>query len=128
MEPVINAILVGHGSAHAAASTGVVVGAVESAVEVDGFLDEGVDLFDAGHVAGDEGGFAAGLTYQGDGLRTADFVDVGDNDFSTFTSEGSGGGAARPSPAPVTRATLSCITPTMRVLPASLFEDVQPVE
>ena len=61
VEPVLDAVLVGHGSAHAAATAGVVVGTVEAAVEFDSLLDQRVDLFDAGDVAGDEGGFAASI-------------------------------------------------------------------
>ena len=61
VKPVLDGNLVGHGPAQSSTTAGVVVSAVEAAVEVDSLGDKGVDLLDAGDVAGDEGCVAAGF-------------------------------------------------------------------
>ena len=94
VKPVLDGNLVGQGPAQTSSTAGVVVGAVEAAVEVDGLGDKGVDLLDAGDIAWDEGGLAAGFSNQADRFCPAGLVDVGDDDSGAFPGEDYGGGSA----------------------------------
>ena len=129
VKPVLYGNLVGQGPAQTSSTACVVVSAVEAAVEVDSLGDKGVDLLDAGDVAGYEGGFASRFSNQADCFRAAGLVDVGDDDLGAFPGEDYGGGSAEAvTRAPVTRATLPLIVCVILCPSPSLCQSAQLVE